>query len=515
MTTISFRRLLGAAILLVGPLVAGETGAQDPRAEVRALTERIDAQEKELAELKAKQTALVQSLERNKEETVKQAEAQPAPAPNRLHIGGYGSLRFEANDSAGAAKGFTLRRFVVTTDARITDRLRIYSETELERLFGIEVEKRATATAGGLTLKQGVEGNNGGEISLEQAWGQYNFTPNHGLRAGVVLAPVGRFNLHHDDDYWDLPRRTLVDRDAPVLPVKSAWRDLGAGLVGGFRLGGQARLDYQAYVLTGATLDFNLESVAQTRNPRRNKLEMEGEFGLASGFFDGSQRARAIAWRAAFSPSLSGEFALSGYHGRYTPAYLAVREPVNTLGFDYKWRKGAFEFEGELLYTSLGRMRRVVDAFAATAFRSSAETSGVEARELESEIEFELGGLNRTRYGFWSDVKYNWRPAWLKRTFLGKPFEDARLIPILRYERVWLNRNLAELGFRNGAVTTYETQDMQQDRLSLGLSYRPVRNFGIQFAYEHNRRVNGAELIFPRIAAASSNGFLSGMVFSF
>src|SRR2546428_7878628 len=38
------------------------------------------------------------------------------------------------------------------------------------------------------------------------------------IRAGIVLPPLGRFNILHDDDYWDLPRRTLVDRDAPVVP---------------------------------------------------------------------------------------------------------------------------------------------------------------------------------------------------------------------------------------------------------------------------------------------------------
>jgi hypothetical protein len=163
----------------------------------------------------------------------------------------------------------------------------------------------------------------------------------------------------------------------------------------------------------------------------------------------------------------------------------------------------------------MGRFRRVADSFARAFLRSAAETSSAEARELESEIEFELGGLSRTRYGFWTDFKYHWRPAFLKRAFLGRSFEDPRLVPVLRYERVWLNRSLEELAFSNGAVTGISTGDLEQERVSLGLSYRPVRNFGLMLAYEHNRRVKGRTLVFPRVEAGSSNGVVSGMVFAF
>lgn len=503
------RVLCALALAVSGCCRAGDP-VEEMRAEIRDLKARLAALEAKLAEADASKLQL----------QPRPAPAPPGPAAEAprtgpsVKLGGYGSLRFETSH-AGSPAGFTFRRFVLTTDAKITDRLRVYSETEFERLFNIEVEKAAAPSAGGVALSQAVEGNNGGEIAIEQAWGQYNFAAYHGLRAGVVLVPLGRFNLLHDDDYWDLPRRTLVDRDAPVIPVKAAWRDLGAGVAGGFSLGGTRRLDYQAYALNGAALDFNVETVAQTRFPSRSKLALEGEFGLTSGFFDGSKTARALAWRAAFSPSLAGEFALSGYHGRYTPDYLGVAAPLNSLAFDYKWRRGPFELEGEAVYTSLGRMRQAVDAFARTYFRSAAETSAAEAGALESEVEFELGGLSRTRYGFWNDFKYNWRPAWLKRTFLGRPFEDPRLIPILRYERVWLNRSLQELEFSGGAVTGLQTGDFEQDRVSLGLSYRPVRSFGLQFAWEHNRRLGGEALLFPRVAARSTDGFLSGMVFAF
>ena len=52
------------------------------------------------------------------------------------------------------------------------------------------------------------------------------------MRTGGVLVPVGRFNINHDDNRWDLPRRSLIDRGVPVLPSTAAWDELGAGFNG-------------------------------------------------------------------------------------------------------------------------------------------------------------------------------------------------------------------------------------------------------------------------------------------
>ncbi len=438
---------------------------------------------------------------------------------NRVTLGGYGSMRFEANDvspgqfiPSGSPNGFTFRRFVLTTDARLTPRLRIHSETEFERLLEIEIEKSVRPRNGGLQFQHETEGNSSGEISIEQIWGQYDFAEDHGLRFGVVLPPLGRYNILHDDDYWDLPRRTLVDRDAPVLPVPTAWRELGAGLVGSFDLPRSTKLDYQFYVLNGTVLDFNPELGIATRAGGTTELELESELQLASGAFDGSQGARAVAWRAAFSPTLAGEIALSGYHGRYTPDFLSAREPLNSVGLDWKWRRRGFETEGEFIYTSLGRINRVLDNLAAAALVSSSES---EAGDVETEVGIGAKGLTRTRYGFWLDFKYHWRPKFLRSSFLGRPFEDPQLIPIARYERVWLNRRVEEVIFADGLITGLEQNDLSQDRISLGVNYRPAGQFGIQLAFEHNQRRKGDRLIFPAVPDRSTNGVVAGMTFAF
>jgi hypothetical protein len=446
----------------------------------------------------------------------------PASSEPSLHVGGYGSFRFEANDipdrqfvPGGSGKGFTFRRFVLTTDAKLSDRLRVYSETEFERLLEIEVEKKASREGGGVKFSQEVEGNSSGEVSIEQMWLQFDLGKNQGVRAGIVLPPLGRFNINHDDDYWDLPRRTLVDRDAPVVPVKTAWREAGAGLVGSFNLGMNSKISYQAYVLSGATLNFNLENVAQTRVPRRSKLETEVEVKLQSGAVDGTKNAEAFSWRVAASPTLAGEIAVSGYHGKYTPDFISISEPINSWGLDGKWRFGRFEVEGEGIYSRFGNTRGVAGAFAQAVANSTVETTGAEAAQLESEIEIELKGLARRRSGFWTDFKYHWRPAFLKKTFLGKGFEDPQIIPIVRYERVWVKQQIDGLAFGAGAIRSLSLENREQYRVTAGINYRPIQRVGFQFAYEHNGLPSGSSLIFPEVTAGSTNGFVMGTTFSF
>src|SRR3954469_22663779 len=325
-------KVLLPAVLLLASFTASaqQPDTQQLSSQVERLAALVEQQQKQIEQLQKSQNDLLQELHAQKSPSSTPVAAvvpavapdgDPAPAQDsaysapkqrgialgeRVRIGGYGSMRYETNNvkasnniPGGSANGFTFRRLVLTTDAKPASRLRIYSEVEFERLLEIESEKSAFATPGELTFKQTTEGNPGGSIELEQAWGQYDFAKNHGFRGGIMLVPVGRFNLLHDDDYWDIPRRTLTDRDGPVLPVKSAWRDLGAGFVGSWNVGQTGKLDYQVMALNGAALDFNVEHELSTKSgsPGEAELVLNSELQLGSGFFDGSKSTSAVAWR--------------------------------------------------------------------------------------------------------------------------------------------------------------------------------------------------------------------------
>ena len=50
---------------------------------------------------------------------------------------------------------------------------------------------------------------------------QYDVNDWLNLRAGNVLVPLGRFNINHDDNRWDIPRRSLVPRVLPSTLTRS------------------------------------------------------------------------------------------------------------------------------------------------------------------------------------------------------------------------------------------------------------------------------------------------------
>jgi Phosphate-selective porin O and P len=433
-----------------------------------------------------------------------------------VRVGGYGSIRFEANSlEAPKPAGFDFRRFVLTTDVTPHDRVQAYVEIEFERLAELEVERSVQRSTNGASFKEEIEGGNGGEISIEQMWGQFKFGNPFSVRIGQVLPPVGRFNMAHDDDRWDLPRRSLVDRGAPVLPVHAAWTELGAGIVGSVDVGQTGRLSYQAYAVNGATLDFSIEKSLESEAVEPGVLKLASEFSLSRGPVNGEGGTRAATWRLGYSPTLSSEIAVSGYHGRYTPDFMApVSERINAVGVDGLWRRGAFAVEGEYIHSDFGDTDRVVQAFIDTVTGSSGVPPLPGA--VGTETEFTIKDLTPVRQGFWIEARYRFWPAAWQNSLLGKGFENPQLTPVLRYERVTLKDAIDEVALEGFAIEQGDRQTLRQERTTVGLSYRPIPNVVFSVAVEHSRRLEGNVMVFPRGTAAKSyTSVLAGMAIGF
>ncbi|SVD69676.1 uncharacterized protein METZ01_LOCUS422530, partial [marine metagenome] len=98
-------------------------------------------------------------------------------------IGGYMETHFRWEREAGFSEELTFeaKRFNLFTYAPISDRLRMVAELEFE------------------------EG--GEEIVIEAALMDFELHPAATFRMGILLAPLGRFNLAHDS-----PANELTDR---------------------------------------------------------------------------------------------------------------------------------------------------------------------------------------------------------------------------------------------------------------------------------------------------------------
>lgn len=468
--------LLAVAVLVVPPVLAF---AADENAD------RLERLEREVRELKASAN--------DGGAGDKLVEASRAVL-DRVKVGGYGSMRFEGSDLAEQKHSFVFRRFVLTADADIAPRLKANFELEFERFRKLELEKEMEGEQGGLRSEFAVEGSNKSEIALEQMYLQYEIADWLKLRAGGLLVPVGRFNLNHDDNRWDLPRRSLIDRGVPVLPSTAAWDEVGLGFTGDVELPEEMMAAYQVYVMNGVALDSEVELIGQTRDPKRDKLAYEAKISPSTGGFAGDVKdAKAIAGRIALSPALGHEIAGSWYYGQYTPDFLG-KEDLWTLGLDGRSEVGPFEIEAEGLFTRFEGTKTVARGLASVARDSAAETASADAPDLETEVEFELAGLARNKYGYWIDLRYRFWPEVLNETFLGATFANPRFVAVLRGEQAWLEGLVEEVGFENGALSDFRTQDRRVDRITTGLAYRPVPLVAFQLAYEFTQTNRGHSL---------------------
>jgi thiamine biosynthesis lipoprotein ApbE len=177
-------------------------------------------------------------------EDMRQGEAAPQRSQGRFGLGpaasavygvkrgvslaGYGNVVFQgfsnenqAGTPANKTNQFDLLRIVTYIGYKFTDRI----------LFNSEIEYEHASTG-----KQG-------EVSVEFAYLDFLFREEIGIRAGMVLVPVGWINeMHEPPTYLGVHRPTT---EQAIIPT--TWRGNGAGVVGDFGPG----FTYRAYVLEG------------------------------------------------------------------------------------------------------------------------------------------------------------------------------------------------------------------------------------------------------------------------
>jgi hypothetical protein len=117
-----------------------------------------------------------------------------------------------------------LHRFVLMVGHRFSDRIKFWSEVEVEHAF-VEGEEES------------------GEVAIEQAYIDLLIHRRANLRAGLVLMPVGLINERHEPPTFHGVERPFVD----TFIIPTTWRDVGIGLYGDLGRG----FSYRAYVVPG------------------------------------------------------------------------------------------------------------------------------------------------------------------------------------------------------------------------------------------------------------------------
>ncbi len=229
-------------------------------------------------------------------------------------LGGYMDMEFEWTDDGNT---FDQHRFVPFITGHVSERVTVSAEIEFEH--------------GGNPDKDG-------EIKLEYAVMDFTLSEALQFRGGVLLSPLGSFNLLHDSPLNDLTARPVVSRQL----IPSTLSESGMGFFGTLYPGEESVFSYQAYLVNG----FNEGIISG--DPGDERLRVRD--GRGSQKADNNDQ-KSIVVRAGFSPTLGTNLGLSIHTGKYDDA----GEHHLTIGaVDAKWSAGAVELLGEAALVDAG-----------------------------------------------------------------------------------------------------------------------------------------------------------------
>jgi hypothetical protein len=367
--------------------------------------------------------------------------AKPFVSSPKAIVGGYFDIQYRSHrksvlegydNGIGTTNGFDQQRFVPFIYADITEHVKFASELEIEH---------------------GIRATSNNEISLEFAHIDYLVNEPVNIRAGIVLIPIGKFNLLHDSPLNDLTDRPLVSR----LVIPSTMSETGAGFYGTFYPGRTSKLDYELYVTTGPCGYKNdgsprVSEGSGTRNSRQRKCASDDGLDINNG--------KAVSGRVAFSPMLGVEIAGSSYYGNQSPTSY---NPLSITAVDWTLQKGPFEIIGEAAWAyARGNSR---------AIPGSTQPVGTFLQGVNTLNSF--AGPPQRMHGFYLQGNYHFMPAFLTKLSPKRFGEGSTFTAVVRYDLVNLNMD-------NRA----ESQG-QLEQISFGLNYRPVEDAVFKISYQY------------------------------
>ncbi len=374
--------------------------------------------------------------------------AKPFVSAPKAIVGGYMDIQYRSHRNGvmetggfgnGTTNGFDQQRFVPFIYADITEHVKFASELEIEH---------------------GIRASGSNEISLEFAHIDYLVNEPINIRAGIVLIPIGKFNLLHDSPLNDLTDRPLVSQ----FVIPSTMSETGTGFYGTFYPGRTSKLDYEVYVTTGpcgysTAGSPRVSEGSGTKNSRQRKCGSEDGLDVNSG--------KAISGRVAFSPMLGVEIAGSSYYGNQSPTSY---NPLSITAIDWTLQRGPFEIIGEAAWAyARGNSRAIPGATTGTppvAIPPGTLLSGFNTFNP-------LAAPPQRMHGFYLQGNYHFMPAFLTKLSPKRFREGSTFTAVVRYDLV--NLNMDNRGENQG----------QLEQVSFGLNYRPVEDAVFKISYQY------------------------------
>jgi hypothetical protein len=193
--------------LAAGLLASGLALAQDREPSPEEMWGIIQQQQREIEELKARQSATDEKVEATADRIEEVTVKEPAGGMvegwwNKTSIGGYGEMHY----NGGKQDQIDFHRFVLFFGHQFTDRIRFFSELEVEHSLVGESKP--------------------GEVELEQAYLEFSLTDRIQSKVGLFLLPIGILNETHEPPTFFGVERNIVETN--VIPT--TWWEGGAGV---------------------------------------------------------------------------------------------------------------------------------------------------------------------------------------------------------------------------------------------------------------------------------------------
>ena len=197
-----------------GEVEAEERDGGEQGVDVEELERRIDLLAEELELLRSGETAVDVTVDEARALGLAPSAAATYGIDSGVSIAGYGEMLYE-NHASDKTSQFDFLRAILYAGYRFNDRFLFNSEIEVEHAK---------------------------EIFVEFAYVDYLATESVGLRAGMLLIPMGLVNEFHEPTVFLGAERPVTEKS--IIP--STWRENGGGVYGAF-----GNVAFRAYVVNG------------------------------------------------------------------------------------------------------------------------------------------------------------------------------------------------------------------------------------------------------------------------
>ncbi|WP_447974138.1 hypothetical protein [Nitrospira sp. Kam-Ns4a] len=381
--------------------------------------------------------------------------AKPFVSAPKAIVGGYmdffytNQRKAPLDNGAGSSNpgigrtssSFDQQRFVPFIYADVTDHVKVASELEIEH--GIR-----ETSGDGREL----------EFGLEFATIDYLVREEVNLRGGILLLPIGKFNLLHDSPLNDVGPRPLVDQF--VIPTTVA--ETGAGFYGTFYPTRLSKVDYELYITTGS--NGYQKDGTPTINEKSGLRGTRLRKSFASDGLD-NNNGKAVVGRVAVSPRLGMEIGGSGYFGTYDPN---SKRELSIWALDWTFQRGPFELIGESAWAYAKDADKCLPVVA-----TNVATNCVNGLYIDPDTG---RPTPRRSQGFYIQGNYHFLPEFLTRLAPAHFHAGSTFTSFIRYDRVNTNLDVSAGGFGD------------LEKLTIGFNFRPVEDTVYRFAYEFNMR---------------------------